>query len=156
MLTGARRGEILGLRWCEVDLPRALIVLAPDRHKTGSNGRVRPIALPQPAVAILASMARKSTYVFPDSSGLAPITDLKRSWPKVIAAAKLPGLRVHDLRHTFASFAVTAGAPLYLVGKALGHAKASTTERYAHLRPEALHSVADQVARSWATADVKP
>lgn len=151
MLTGARRGEILGLRWNEVDLERGLIVLAPERHKGGGSGRVRPIALPHHAVSILCRMTRRSAYVFPDSSGVAPITDLKRSWPKVLAEANLPGLRIHDLRHTFASFAVAAGAPLYLVGKALGHTKASTTERYAHLRPEALHGIADRVAMNWTT-----
>ena len=66
---------------------------------------------------------------------------------KVRAKASLDGLRIHDLRHSFASFAVADGASLFLIGKLLGHANARTTERYAHLSNDPLQDAANQIGR---------
>lgn len=162
-LTGARRGEILGLRWSEVDFERGLIVLPPDRHKTGSSGKGRTIHLDAASVAILRGRQRNVVttntrlkrivpWVFPKQDGKSPMEPPKRAWVAVRTAAKIEGLRLHDLRHTYASLLLAEGTPLALVGKALGHTKASTTERYAHLRDDATQRGAAHVASVYVTS----
>lgn len=169
-LTGARRGEILGLRWSEVDFERGLIVLPPDRHKTGSAGKGRVIHLDAASVAILrgrqrnvvstnARVKRIVPWVFPKQDGKGPMEPPKRAWIAARKAAGLDDLRLHDLRHTYASLLLAKGTPLALVGKALGHTKASTTERYAHLSDEATQQGAAHVASVYAAhrkAPVQP
>lgn len=156
-LTGARRGEILGLRWEEIDWARSIVTLTPDRHKAGGKGRGRVIALNQPAIDALrrrqrdvlprfAKLKKPVPWVFPKLDGSGPIEPPKNAWLKVRKAADLSDLRIHDLRHTYASLLLAKGTPLALVGKALGHTKAATTERYAHLRDEATQSGAAHVA----------
>jgi integrase len=160
-LTGARRGEMLGLRWDEIKWERSSIVLPPDRHKSGSAGKERVIHLDATAVAILRSRQRNVLatnnrlerivpWVFPKQDGKAPIEPPKRTWAALRAAAGLDGLRCHDLRHSYASFLLSEGTPLAIVGKALGHTRAVTTERYAHLRDEATQRGAAHVASVYA------
>lgn len=136
MLTGARRGEILGLRWPEVDLRRKMLLLPPFRHKSGGNARPKSIPLPEAAVEILQTLTRNGEHVFATGLTDAPMTPPKRAWAKVLAKAEVENASFHVLRHTLASFAIADGASLYVVGKALGHAKAETTQRYAHLRDD--------------------
>lgn len=166
-LTGARRGEILGLRWSEIDLERGLIVLPPDRHKSGSAGKSRTIHIDASAVAILrarqrsvlatdARLKRIVPWVFPKQDGKSPMEPPKRAWLAVRKAAGLDVLRLHDLRHTYASLLLAEGTPLALVGKALGHAKASTTERYAHLRDDITRNGASVVASIYTPAPATP
>lgn len=160
-LTGARRNEVLGLRWSEVDFERGLIVLPPDRHKSGATGKPRVIQLDASAVAILRGRQRKvvSTntrtkrivpWVFPKQDGKGPIEPPKRAWDMVRKASGLDDLRLHDLRHTYASILLAGGTPLAHVGKALGHTKATTTERYAHLSDDATRNGASVVASIYA------
>lgn len=137
MLTGARRSEILGLRWTEVDLRRKLLLLPPLRHKSGGTSRPKAIPLPGAAVAILEGRKRTGEYVFRPSSTDQPMPPPKRAWARVLEVAGVKDASFHVLRHTLASFAIADGASLYAVGKALGHAKAETTQRYAHLRDDA-------------------
>lgn len=149
MLTGCRRGEIESLQWEWVDFKRGLIRF-PD-SKTGA--KVTP--LPEPAIEILKGVTRQKgkPYVFPATRGdEGHIAGLSKAWGDVRDAAGMPELRLHDLRHSFASFAVAGGAALYLVGKVLGHKQASTTEIYAHLRDDPLKKVADTTARKIAGA----
>jgi integrase len=145
-LTGARRGEIVGLRWGEVDLRRGLLLLPPARHKTGQASRPKAIPLPGAARDILAGLPRSGDWVFPKADGSGAIEPPKRAWAKVTQAAGLDGVRMHDLRHTVASWAVGAGVALPIVGKLLGHANASTTQRYAHLRQDAGASVLEAIS----------
>ena len=84
------------------------------------------------------TLAAQHEFVFPAARGEGHAVGLRRAFQKVCAEANLPGLRIHDLRHSFASFAVADGASLFLVGKLLGHASARTTERYAHLSGDPL------------------
>ncbi|MFG1348611.1 tyrosine-type recombinase/integrase [Xanthobacter autotrophicus] len=149
MLTGCRRGEIEGLQWDWIDFGRGMIRF-PD-SKTGA--KVTP--LPAPAVDILKGLERKkdNPYVFPATRGAeGHVVGLSKAWGDVRTAADMPELRLHDLRHSFASFAVAGGAALYLVGKVLGHKQARTTEIYAHLRDDPLKKVADSTARKIAGA----
>lgn len=154
LLTGARKTEVLGLRWSEVDFGRKLATLPPDRTKAGGTTGTRRIHLSPPALAVLARRhaardtlkeAEGSPFVFPASRGPGHAIGLRRPFIKVCEAAGLSDVRVHDLRHSFASFALADGASLFLIGKALGHANARTAERYAHLSGDPLADLAAAV-----------
>lgn len=143
LFTGARRSEILGLMWNELDLERGRIVLPLGRSKTGE----KVIPLNSASLAELTDRPRSSRYVFPaltESDG--PTVGLYKSWEKVRQSLNLQGVRLHDLRHSFASFAAARGASLYVIGKALGHTQASTTQRYAHLSDDPVRRAAETVA----------
>lgn len=149
IFTGARLREILHLRWGDVDLERGIIIV----H--GKTGR-RPVILPAPAAAILAKLPRRDIYVFPGSNSTpespAPRADLNRPWRAVAKRAGLEGVRLHDLRHSFASFAAAGGASLPIIGKLLGHTQPATTARYSHLADNPLRAVADKVGATVAAA----
>jgi integrase len=145
MLTGARRNEIVELRWSEVDLDRARLVLPPVRTKMGALNRPRHIVLSEAALAILHRVKRRGAHVFPSSADK-PLTGVNRAWEKVRTLAGIEDVRLHDLRHSFATFAVENGASLFQVGRTLGHAKAASTERYAHPSDASARSIASDVA----------
>ena len=156
LLTGARKTEILGLRWSEVDQLRNVLILPPERTKAGGKTGERRISVSAPALEILSRRRERSNaetpatgslFVFPAARGEGHAIGLRRAFTKVRAKANLEGLRIHDLRHSFASFAVADGASLFLIGKLLGHANARTTERYAHLSNDPLQDAANQVGR---------
>ena len=139
IFTGARLREILGLRWEWVDLERGLLLL-PD-SKTGRKS----IVLNSAAQAVLATLPRIGAYVVSGKTPDQPRTDLKRPWDLVCAHAGLSGVRLHDLRHTFASIGAGASLGLPIVGKLLGHTQAQTTARYAHLDAHPLRQASDTI-----------
>src|ERR1700733_8800352 len=156
LLTGARKTEILGLRWSEVDQLRNVLILPPERTKAGGKTGERRISLSAPALEILSRRrarldteipARGSLFVFPAARGEGHAIRLRRAFTKVRAESSLDGLRIHDLRHSFASFAVARWASLFLIGKLLGHANARATERYAHLSNDPLQDAANRIGR---------
>jgi integrase len=142
--TGARKSEILGLRWEEIDLQRSAIVLASSRSKTGA----KRIPLPAQAIDILTALPREMAYVFPPLKLCSAdhTVGLQKAWDKDRARSGLSGVRLHDLRHSFASIAVAAGESLYVVQRALGHKNITTTQRYAHLRDDPLLELVGRVA----------
>lgn len=144
LLTGARKSEILGLRWSEIDLERRWIKLPAARSKTGVR---EPIRLAEAAVEILARQKRETEFVFPAHSATGHMVGLPRAWERVRARAGLTDVRLHDLRHNVASVAVSQGASLYLTGKMLGHRNAATTQGYAHVADDPLQRVVDMVAK---------
>ena len=148
ILTGARRNEIASLRWDYVDFERKALRL-PD-SKTGA----KIVPLGAPALDVLAKLSRSdaSPWVFPATRGDGHHLGVPAIWRKLVKAAGLKGVRLHDLRHGFASFAVADGDSLYLVGKVLGHTQASTTQRYAHLQLDPVRAVADRTSRRLAGA----
>lgn len=156
LFTGARKTEILGLKWSEVDLDRRMLRLPPERTKAGGKTGARQILLSSPAVEILTARRTlvdqqapddRLPFVFPDTKGRGGhLTGLRRPFLKACATIGLLDLRLHDLRHSFASLAVANGVSLLMVSKLLGHASARTTERYAHLSNDPLMSAAEQVA----------
>ena len=146
LFTGARLREILHLRWSEIDFDRGLLRLADS--KTGK----KPIILNAPALAILADLPRASDYVIAGNDPKKPRADIKRPWELVRDRAKLEGTRLHDLRHSFASFGAGAGLGLPVVGRLLGHAQAATTQRYAHLDADPLRRASERIAGDIATA----
>jgi len=149
LLTGARKTEILGLTWSEVDIVRKLLLLPPERTKAGGQNGERRITLSPPALQILAkrrpAKVNPTDFVFPAIKGDGHIIGIRRAFAKACVGAKVEGVRLHDLRHSFASFAIADGASLFLVGKLLGHASARTAERYAHLSGDPLQDAAAAV-----------
>ena len=145
LLTGARLREVLHLKWSYVDLERVILLL-PD-SKTGKKA----ITLNSAAAAILATLRTKanaqpfSDFVFYGVDPEIPRSDLKKPWTAVTKAAGIEGLRIHDLRHSFASVGAGAGLGLPIVGKLLGHTQASTTQRYAHLDADPLRRASDAI-----------
>ena len=139
LFTGARLREILNLRWESVDLERGMLFL-PD-SKTGR----KTIVLGAPAIAVLDALDRAGTYVIEGKNVDQPRADLKKPWAAAIKLADLPNLRIHDLRHSFASVGAGAGLGLPIVGKLLGHSQAATTERYAHLDADPVRRAADMI-----------
>lgn len=143
ILTGARLGEITGLQWSMVDLENGFLRL-PD-SKTGA----KVVFLNPPAIAVLMSLPEilGNPHVFPGEAEGQPITNLSKAWDRVKAKAKLPGVRIHDLRHTFASMAARSGLSLQIVGALLGHAHPSTTKRYTHFASRPLLEGSEQVGK---------
>jgi integrase len=135
MVTGCRKGEALTAKWADFDLVRG--VWTKPSHRTKEK-KTEHVALNAQALSLLERMDRTGEYVFPGrmfaSEGCkGNLQDVKAAWGKVCKLAKLEGIRVHDLRHSFASHLVSSGVSLPVIGKLLGHTQSSTTMRYAHL-----------------------
>lgn len=150
LFTGCRLREVLHLRWSEVDFERGMAFL-PD-SKTGR----KPVVLNAPALATLEGIPRLGSYVIAgESAGTKsekPRSDLKRPWQAVAKAAGLEGVRIHDLRHSFASVGAGSGMGLPIVGKLLGHTQSRTTSRYAHLDADPLRRASDKIGGAIAAA----
>lgn len=146
LFTGARLREILHLKWDHVDLERGLLLL-PD-SKTGK----KTIVLGSAALAIIDGLPRLGDYVIAGNDLKKPRADLQRPWALVSKHAGLVGLRIHDLRHSFASVGAGSGLGLPIIGKLLGHANSATTERYAHLAADPLrratNAISEQIAKA--------
>lgn len=140
LFTGCRLREILHLRWDEVDFERGMLNL-PD-SKTGKKS----IILNAPALSILDTLPRASEYVIAGEAPDKPRADLRKPWEAIKRAADLRGMRLHDLRHSFASVGAGGGLGLPIVGKLLGHRSAATTERYAHLDADPLRQASERIA----------
>ncbi|MDB5508770.1 MAG: integrase [Hyphomicrobiales bacterium] len=141
LFTGCRLREILHLRWAEVDIERAALFL-PD-SKTGR----RTIILGTPALRVLETLPRLGPFVIPGDDPMKPRSDLKRPWTAIRKHAGLEGLRIHDLRHSFASVGAGSGLGLPVIGRLLGHAQASTTARYAHLADDPLRRASEAISQ---------
>lgn len=153
-LTGWRKSEVLSLKWSEVDFETGQAMLG--RTKTGRSER----ALSPESLALLSSIPRKGTYVFPSPHGTRePRRDVKRTWLEVRAAAGIDA-PLHALRHTAATIALSEGVPLAVVGALLGHKDPKTTQRYARTEQKAASAAAAvlgaAIARSTGPAAVTP
>ena len=144
MLTGCRSGEIMNLRWEDVFLDRNEIRLADS--KTGP----RTVPLSPAAVKVLADLPRPAhnPWVIAGRKPGTRLVQIHPYWRRVRAHAGLEDLRIHDLRHSFASRALALGEPLPMIGKLLGHSKIQTTARYAHLARDSIRESADRVSAS--------
>jgi integrase len=146
IFTGARVSEILSLRWEHLDLEAGRAHL-PD-SKTGK----KVIQLPAPALEVLAEAERPTSgrgYVIRGRDGRdpeVPLVNIKDPWATICEAAGLQSLRLHDLRHAFASAAVNDSLSLPIIGALLGHRETRTTQRYAHLADDPQRPAAAQVA----------
>ena len=146
LFTGCRLREILHLKWENVDTERGLLFLADS--KTGK----KTVVLNAPALAVLTGLDRIGSYVVPGDDPEKPRADLKGPWEAVSKRAGLDGVRLHDLRHTYASFGAGSGFGLPIIGKLLGHTQASTTQRYAHLDNDPLRRASEHIGGTIAAA----
>ena len=148
VFTGARLGEVLGLRWEWIDFERGEARL-PD-SKTGA----KTLHLPPPALAVLAELPRLdgNPYVIVGAKPGAALVNLEKPWRAIRKPAGLDDVRLHDLRHAFASVAASSGMGLPIIGKMLGHSQPATTARYAHLASDPVKAAAAAVAGKIAAA----
>jgi len=138
LFTGARKSEILKARWEDVDLSRCLLTVP-----LAKSGRAHHIPLSDAALKTLASLPRSSPWLFPGASISFPRTSVYAAWNRIRLRAGLQDVRLHDLRHSFASFLVNSGCTLYEVQKILGHHDPRVTTRYAHLAQDSLRRAAN-------------
>ncbi|TDW65030.1 site-specific recombinase XerD [Novosphingobium sp. PhB55] len=140
LLTGARKMELLRAKWSDINLERRAWHI--PETKTGVP---RYVPLSSDAVTVIQGLRRwdKCLWLIPNPETRKPYTDLKRPWDTARDKASLPALRLHDLRHSAASFLVNSGVDLYAVGKILGHADHQSTMRYAHLANDTLMSAVE-------------
>ena len=145
MLTGARFGEAAGARWDQFDLA-AGVWTKPSSHTKAK--RQHRVPLSAPALALLAELkaeAGDGSYVFPSPKTGRPLRTVETAWARIRREAGLEGVRVHDLRHSFASVLAGSGASLQLIGSLLGHSEISTTMKYAHLADDARRAAVERV-----------
>ena len=152
ILTGARLREILHAKWEQVDVERGIIFLSDS--KTGK----KPLYLSAAAHEVLADIPRieGNPHVIAGAKDGAPRSDLKKPWAAVSRAAGLEGVRIHDLRHSFASFGAGASLGLPIIGKLLGHSQPGTTARYAHLDADPMRRAANTIGATISAAMLGP
>ena len=153
LLTGCRRGEALSARWADLD-PTAGVWTKPGSTTKQRIDHVTPLSAP--ARQLLSEIRDRQAgnhprrplgeYVFPAAGGASGHqTDLKKGWATICKAAGITGLRMHDLRHSYASQLASSGATLVQIGALLGHSNPSTTSRYAHLFDDVLRAATERV-----------
>ncbi|MGY3233352.1 integrase [Bradyrhizobium sp. USDA 4448] len=140
LFTGARSGEITAAKWSHVDWQRKLIRLPDSKLNEG-----RTIHLSEAALAVLRELPRAGTFIVAGRYKDEPLQNLSRAWIIAREYGGLQDVRLHDLRHSFASLAVGRGISLYIVGKLLGHKVPATTQRYAHLARDVASSINDEL-----------
>ncbi len=141
LFTGARRNEIAGLKWNEIDFEIGQLRL--DDSKDGQQER----ALNPAALMLLSNLPRQvdSEFVFPASRGNGYYVGTPKVWAIIRSNAGFDGVRLHDLRHSFASFAVSSGGTLPMIGALLGHKNTATTQQYAHLFDDPVRAITSRV-----------
>lgn len=159
LYTGARKREVLDAEWSHVDLPKARW-----RIPVTKNGEPRTVTLSDGAVAILRAArayqyeelgdrSRSIIYVFANPATFRPYGCIFHSWKRIREAAGIGDVRIHDLRHSFASTLVNAGVSLYEVQSLLGHRRSTTTQRYAHLAPDRLKTTVAVIDRAYGSGN---
>lgn len=139
LLTGARRNEVTHAKWEYVNWEQETLFVPLSK-----SGKPRHITLTPRGIALLQRLPRLSgnPYIFPSPVTGSPSPTLHCPWARICRRAGLTNVRIHDLRHSFASFLVNSGTSLYVVQHLLGHTQPRTTERYAHLAPQTMQTAA--------------
>jgi integrase len=151
LLTGARSGEITAIQWSDIDWDRKLIRLS-DSDEPGRKTGARTIYVSDAAIEVLRSIPRIGRFVIAGAKPDEPYKNLGRAWIVARAYAGLEDVRLHDLRHSYASLAAAKGHSLPMIGKLLGHKVAATTQRYAHLAKDVVSSVSDDLGAAFVAA----
>lgn len=144
LLTGLRRGEALSAKWEQVDFERGLLYLPVTKA-----GKARHAVLSDQAMELLRDLPSRaeSIWVFPGKFGNKGLDNPTKCFQRLLAAAGISRMRIHDLRHSFASTAINAGATLYEVQALLGHSSPAMTMRYSHLSNQALRKASNTVGQ---------
>ena len=147
MLTGARVGEVRTARFEQFNLDYAIWS---KPASTTKQRKIHRVPISQDVVAIVRQrklvVPKENVWLFPGDAIGKPVREVRRFWLKIRQEADLPDVRIHDLRHTFASLLVSGGASLEVIGRLLGHSQMQTTQRYAHLMESPLRAGVDSVA----------
>jgi integrase len=151
LFTGARSGEVTAIQWHMVDWERRFIRL-PD----SKTNEPRTIHLSDAAIEVLRNVPRIGPYVIAGNKSGEPFKNLSRSWIVAREYAGLKDVRLHDLRHSYASLAAGRGVSLQMIGKLLGHKVPATTARYAHLARDVVQSVNDELGAAMQAAIRRP
>ena len=162
LLTGCRKREVLDARWEHIDLDRGQLTIPLSK-----SGKPRHVALSSGAVAVLAQAkeilrremgpsAEACPWAFPNPETGAPFVSIFYSWNTARRSVGLHDVRIHDLRHSFASALVNRGATLFDVQKLLGHSSPKMTERYSHLTPGRLMDAATEAQHHYAIPQLVP
>lgn len=140
ILTGARKREVLDCKWADFDMSRMLWTIPVTKA-----GKPRHVPISDAVVSLLNEIPKAPgiDYLFPNPKTGRPFVSIFYSWDTARTQAGLADVRIHDLRHSFASFLVNAGRSLYEVQKLLGHTQIKTTQRYAHLTHDTLREAAN-------------
>ncbi|GLI98892.1 site-specific integrase [Sphingobium sp. BS19] len=148
LLTGARVSELLHAQWQYIDVERRVWLIP-----TSKTGKPRHVPLSQAAIDVIEHVPRFNgcPYLLPNPDTLKPFVTLKHGWQAARDEALLPDLRIHDLRHSAASFMINAGVDLFAVGRVLGHADHKSTMRYSHLANDTLLAAVEAGARKMGT-----
>mgnify|MGYP001765678061 CR=1 FL=1 len=155
-LTGCRKSELQFARWEDVDLERAQLTLRDTK-----NGHGRVVLLNDEALALVASQPSRghSQWVFPNAHDPEKaIVNIDKAWRRILAGAEailgepIEDIRIHDLRHTFASQLANANCSLHVIAQALGHRTVSQSARYAHIRNDVLREASDAAAKAFRKA----
>jgi integrase len=146
MLTGCRKGEALSMRWQDIDLAVGKWTKPAAVTKTGIDHDV-PLSAPARQLLIdISEQQGHGVYVFPSATSRGGhVSDIQYVWETVCDAAGISNLRIHDLRHSYASYLASSGVGLPVIGALLGHTQASTTARYAHLFDDPLRAATEKV-----------
>jgi integrase len=156
LLTGSRKSEALKATWDQFDLDRG-VWIKPSHHT--KQKKTEHVPLNRTALRLVSGLRaervkqvgednlKNAPFLFPSDKEGKPLCDLKGAWKKICAAADLENMRMHDLRHTFASHLVSNGHSLPMVGKLIGHTQAATTQRYAHLADAPLRQATEQFGK---------
>lgn len=155
LLTGARRNEIMAAQWSEIDFDRGII--SPSRHKRDQLEH-REIVLSADAMRVVEELKNHEPpgQWLIRGRGKNHMTQPQKPWTRLKESANVEDLRLHDLRHTFASYLVSSGQTLGVIGELLGHASIATTQRYAHLIDTERRKAVDQAAALLSAARQEP
>jgi integrase len=151
LFTGARSGEVTAIKWDFVDWERRLIRL-PD----SKTNEPRTIHLSDAAIEVLRNTPHVGSFVVAGARPGTAYKNLTRAWARARKYASLTDVRLHDLRHSYASLAAGRGVSLHMIGKLLGHRGPATTQRYAHLARDAVQAVNDDLGAAMQAAIKKP
>jgi integrase len=150
LLTGARSGEITAIKWEQVDWQRQLVRLPDPKNNTP-----RTIHLSDAAIEVLRATPHAGPFVIAGNKHGSAYSHLTRAWGRARKYAGLNDVRLHDLRHSYASLALGRSVPLAVIGKLLGHKDLATTQRYAHLARDVVQEASDQVGAAMQAAIAK-
>jgi integrase len=143
LLTGCRRGEALSAKWSQIDLQHRIWTKPSSETKQRREHRV-PFSMAVAKILERRRIESDGAFVFPGKSG-SPLVEVRRTWRHACATAGLSAVRIHDLRHTFASLLASSGQSLLVVGELLGHSSPQTTKRYANLYDDSLRLAAEGI-----------